>query len=150
MGYCDAYKSTAGKLPFLPDDSMLCKGAGALKNAATDIAASAWRAIVDSFAEAATTVVKELTTFWFRIKSPTLEPNDGPIEFLFDSIWWLTSAVAVLALLIAAGRLAWERRAEPARDALAAVIRLVLTMGAVVTGVNTLVVGGDQFSRWII
>jgi type IV secretion system protein TrbL len=111
---------------------------------------SPWDAIVEHFSDAAASLVKELATFWFNVSAPTLSTERGPVKTMFENIEWITAWVAVLALLLAAGRMAWERRAEPAREALAGILRLVLSTSAVVAGANLVLKAGDAFSHWVV
>lgn len=62
----------------------------------------------------------------------------------------ITVWLAVLTLLIAAGQMAWTRRAEPAREAAAGIVRLVLATSTAVAVINLLVAAGDSFSVWIV
>ncbi|WBB62014.1 hypothetical protein O7599_05595 [Streptomyces sp. WMMC500] len=127
-----------------------CRGKDAAQDAVGDGTASGWEEIVESFQDAAVWTVKELATSWMRVESPGLDQDAGPVGFLRDSTIWLTSWVAVLCLVVAAGRLAWERRAEPARLAAAGVLRLVVVSAVAVAVINLLVKAGDSFSIWII
>ncbi|WP_329468702.1 hypothetical protein [Streptomyces sp. NBC_01431] len=113
---------------------------------------SAFDSIVGSFSDGAGWIVKELTTGWLGLPSPHLDPDSqtGPVWFLRDSTAWLTSAIAVLCLLIAAGRMVWERKSEPAKTAAAGLLRLVVVSGASVGAINLLSKASDSFSIWIV
>ncbi|GGX36611.1 hypothetical protein [Streptomyces chryseus] len=111
---------------------------------------SAFDAIVKSASDSAGWIIRELTTGWLRIDTPKLNQETGTVEFLRSSTMWLTNWMAVLALLIASGRMIWEQRSEPAKQALAGVLRLVVVSSGAIAAVNLLGRGGDQFSVWII
>lgn len=144
MGWCGFWDKLPG--PNAPG----CKAVEEGADAVGDAVAGAWEKIVQDMAEAASAVVREIATGWLAIDSPTLDQDSGPVGFLRSSTIALTSWVAVLCLVIAAGRLAWERRAEPARQAAAGVLRLVVVSAAAVAVVNLLTAAGDDFSRWIV
>jgi hypothetical protein len=61
-----------------------------------------------------------------------------------------TTAVAVLSVLIAAGRMAWSRRGAPLVDLVRGLGTLVLVTGAGVTAVTLFVAAGDAFSVWLL
>ncbi|WP_125264872.1 hypothetical protein [Streptomyces alboflavus] len=133
-----------------PNTSLACKGADKVKDAAKDVASDAFKSIVESFSESAAEIVKALATGWLHIDSPTLKDTSGPVQFMFQNTMWLTAWVAVLSLLIAAGRMAWERRADPGREAGLALVRLILASSAMVAGSNLLLKAGDEYSVWIV
>ncbi|GAA2110908.1 hypothetical protein [Streptomyces synnematoformans] len=144
MGWCGFWDKLPG--PNAPG----CKAVEEGADAVGDAVAGAWERIVQDLAEAASAVVREIATGWLAIDSPTLDQESGPVGFIHGSTIALTSYVAVACLIIASVRLAWERRAEPARQALAGVLRLVAASAAGVAVINLLTAAGDDFSRWIV
>lgn len=126
-----------------------CVGDGA-GTAPQDLGGSAFDDIAESAAQAASTTVKALGSAWMDLGGPDLSDDGGPVAFLRGSTLWLTSFAAVLCLLVAAGHLAWQRRGEPARQALQGVLNLVVVSSAGVATVNLLTAAGDKFSVWII
>ncbi|MGW1807159.1 hypothetical protein [Streptomyces sp. NPDC002078] len=100
-------------------------------------------------------IVGTISSMWVDIPTPKLgstttgEPL-GPVAFLWEYTHWLTMFFAVLGLLIAAGRMAWERRGEPAKEALQGLFRLVVVTGCSVAGVTLATEFGDYFSTWIL
>ena len=106
--------------------------------------------IAESAAQAASTTVKALGSAWMDLGSPDLGEDGGPVAFLRGSTLWFTTFTAVLCLLVAAGHLAWQRRGEPARQALQGLLNLVVVSSAGVATVNLLAEAGDKFSVWII
>ncbi|MFE6487948.1 hypothetical protein ACFVGN_34140 [Streptomyces sp. NPDC057757] len=106
--------------------------------------------IAESAAQAASTTVKALGSAWMNLGSPDLGEEGGPVAFLRGSTIWFTTFTAVLCLVVAAGHLAWQRRGEPARQALQGLLNLVVVSSAGVATVNLLAVAGDKFSVWII
>lgn len=128
---------------------------------AGDLAGSALDQAAQSFAKSAVKLYQFIVTFWVnpevdgmdfgRLFSPRISDNsDDPTYFLAYHTGWLVTWVAVLGLLVAAGRMAWQRRGEPLREAMSGMITLVVVVGAITTGVNLLLAGGDAYSSWII
>ncbi|MEV2246461.1 hypothetical protein [Streptomyces sp. NPDC049970] len=111
---------------------------------------SAFDEIAESAAKAASTTVKALGSAWMDLGSPDLSDDTGPVAFLRGSTLWVTGFTAVLCLLVAAGQLAWQRRGEPARQALQGLLNLVMVSSVGVAVVSLLTTAGDKFSVWII
>ncbi|MFE9685383.1 hypothetical protein [Streptomyces sp. NPDC006285] len=126
-----------------------CVGNGT-GTAPDDLGGSAFDDIAESAAKAASTTVKALGSAWMDLGSPDLNDEAGPVAFLRGSTLWVTSFTAVLCLLIAAGQLAWQRRGEPARQALQGLLNLVIVSSVGVAMVGLLTSAGDKFSVWII
>ena len=74
----------------------------------------------------------------------------GAVAFLQSGLWWYMGAAAVISVIIGAGRMAWEQRAEPGRETIKSLLTLVVVAGAGVTIVGLLVAAADSFSVWII
>ncbi|MEU1132628.1 hypothetical protein ABZ383_22665 [Streptomyces sp. NPDC005900] len=146
MGWCDWVEKISlgdGKAP-------ICAAKDAVKDTVKEAAGTAFEEIVKSFGESAASVVKTLATGWLGMKAPTLSTETGPVAFMYSNLHWITGAVAVFALLVAGGRMAWERRGEPGKQALSGLLRLALTTSALVATVNLLVKAGDEFSVWLV
>ncbi|MBC7274078.1 MAG: hypothetical protein H5T76_36155 [Streptomyces sp.] len=126
-----------------------CVGDGA-GTTPDDLGDSAFDDIAESAAQAASTTVKALGGAWMNLGTPDLTDGAGPVAFLRGSTLWFTSFAAVLCLLVAAGHIAWQRRGEPARQALQGLLNLVVVSSAGVAAVSLLAVAGDKFSVWII
>ncbi len=77
------------------------------------------------------------------------EPS-AAVGLLQGSLSWYTGAVAVLAVLIAAGRMAWSRRGRSMADLLRGLATLVLVSAAGVTAVTLFAGAGDLFAAWIL
>ncbi|MFD4524116.1 hypothetical protein ACFWP7_09380 [Streptomyces sp. NPDC058470] len=127
-----------------------CVGNGTGTTAPKDLGDTGFDDIAESAAQAASTTVKALGSAWMDLGSPDLGEDGGPVAFLRGSTLWFTTFTAVLCLLVAAGHLAWQRRGEPARQALQGLLNLVVVSSAGVATVNLLAEAGDKFSVWII
>ncbi len=83
--------------------------------------------------------------------APAVGSSGSPtVAFIQNSLWWYMIAVAVLGVIIGAGRMAWEQRAEPGKDLVKSLMTLVVVSGAGLTAVSLLVAAGDAFSVWLL
>lgn len=116
---------------------------------------------VDDFArkvqEGELAMIKFVTSWWTTVRtgipgvqdSGGIDPNSA-IGFVSTHTAWIASAAAVFGLLVAAGRTAWERRGEPARQAFSGLLTLIVVTGVGALTVRYLVDAGDIYSNWII
>ena len=72
------------------------------------------------------------------------------VSFLQNSLWYYTLAVAVLGVIVAGARMAWEQRADPGRQLVQGLLTLVVVAGAGLTVVGLLTTAADAFSIWIL
>jgi len=138
-----------------------------IKDGAQDAVGALGGSVLDqaaqSFANAAVEILKFLTTMWInpqigddgkdfgRLLSPRIsQAADDPTYFIAQHTGWLVTWVAVLGILLAAGRMAWQRRGEPFREALSGMITLVVVVFALTQAINLILVAGDAYSQWII
>ncbi|MFL0028545.1 hypothetical protein ACJBCE_37095 [Streptomyces sp. NBUL23] len=149
MGWCDFWKEHLEDIPGNGTPAY-CKAKDAVKDEVADAASSAWEEIVQDFQSGAVWMVKEVGLGWLRLDTPTLSETSGPVSFLFAHTLALTQWLAVLSLLLAAGHMAWARRAEPAKQALAGLLRLTIVSSAGVAMIQLLAKAGDEFSVWIV
>jgi hypothetical protein len=127
--------------------------------------------IVDGFQSAATNVMDQLAqqsttaalnalqgaTFWLRPKTPAVAEqhgstwtNSGTVEFLQHNLLAVTSAVFVIAIVIAGMRIAWEQRARPLQELLKAILTFVVVAAAGTATMQLLVACSDSFSVYIV
>jgi hypothetical protein len=105
--------------------------------------------IASAFSTAEGEMLKLLLSAWVNVPSPDLS-SSGTVGFLQSSLSWYVAAAAVLGLLVAAGRLAIERKPDAAKDAATGMLTTLLTIGAGVATISLLSVAGDAFSTWIL
>ncbi|MGK5557662.1 hypothetical protein ACSNOI_39245, partial [Actinomadura kijaniata] len=139
----------------------ICQAKRQVGNATDQFASSALDQFADSFAKSSIEILKYLTTFWInpqigddgeafgRLFSPRIKDGD-PTDFLAFHTGWLVTWVAVLGLLLAAGRMAWLRRGEPFREAMSGMVTLTLVVAVVSQGTNLALESGDEYSKWIL
>ena len=125
-----------------------CKASQAVDNAWTDLA----NKLIAAVGQATTS----LATFWMDTPDPAVTASPGSstpaptVDFLQGSLRWYVLAVAVLSVLVAAVRMAVERRAEPGRQLLQSIVRLIAVSGAGLTVLSLGMAAADAFSSWIV
>lgn len=102
--------------------------------------------VAAAMASAATGLLKTLSSFWMNVDTPQLTGASSPVTAISSGTRWVTTAGAVVCILVAAARMAIRRRGEPASAMAFGLARLV-----VVSTVATFVVqlagqAGDQWS----
>jgi hypothetical protein len=125
---------------------------------AADMGGDPLQELAAAVTEAAQDALAAVARLWADPPSPGIGTRgaDGALEpsaavgLLQSSLSWYTAAIAVLAVLLAAGRMAWQRRAQPAADLLRGLGTLVLVTAAAVTAVGLLVGAADAFSVWVL
>lgn len=143
MGPCDLMPTTPACAFGDVAGAAAAAAAGAASSSVFDAAATA---LMDGFAKAAQMVV----TFWTGVDVPGLTTGSGPIAEIRANTAWLTAFVAVLSVLVCAGRLALTRSSRPAGEAFKGLLMLVVVSGAGVAAVNALTAFGDRYSRWVL
>jgi type IV secretion system protein TrbL len=112
--------------------------------------------MAQAVADAVGNVVKTLGTFWVNVGTPALTAAPGgstasdPVLFLQNSLYFWTVSLAVMSVLVGAGKMMIERRGAPLRDLVRSLTTLIVVSGAGVAAVGLLTVAADQFSAWII
>lgn len=71
-------------------------------------------------------------------------------QWLAGQTEYLTAILAVVSLMIGGMMLMWQRKAEPLKDILAMLIRLILISAGGVTLVATLSQASDEWSAWML
>ena len=85
-----------------------------------------------------------------------LLPNQAPggsasaVGFLQNSLWWYVGAMAVVSVIIAGIRMAWEQRANPGKELLQSLLTLIAVSGAGLTIIGLAVSATDAFSVWVL
>lgn len=121
-----------------------------IASTAEGAASSAFDSIVQDMCDAMAKIFVFVTTWWVKIPTPAQNVDGSAVYKLWQNTGWLTTWIAVLCLLISAGRLAWSRRAEPAVEAAKGLLTYAIVCGASIAAIDVLTSAGDQFSSWVI
>lgn len=83
---------------------------------------------------------------------PTAAPegSSSTVGFLQNSLWYYVGALAVLSVIVAGIRMAWEQRAQPGKDLLQSLITLIVVSGAGLLVISLAVSTSDAFSIWVL
>lgn len=84
------------------------------------------------------------------LPSSAPDGSSSAVGFLQNSLWWYVGAMAVVSVIVAGIRMAWEQRANPGRDLLQSLITLVVISGAGLTVIGLAVTATDAFSVWVL
>jgi type IV secretion system protein TrbL len=122
---------------------------GAASDAAGAVGGGILNSIATSFSTAEGEMLKLLLSAWVNVPSPNLS-SSSTVGFPQSSLSWYVAAAAVLGLLVAAGRLAIERKPDAAKEAATGMLTTLLTIGAGVATISLLSAAGDAFSSWIL
>jgi type IV secretion system protein TrbL len=129
-----------------------CQAGAAIEDVANDAVKDMAKAIADAVGQ----TVQTLGTFWVNVGTPALTATPGgstasdPVLFLQNSLYFWTASLAVMSVLVGAGKMMIERRGAPLRDLVRSLATLIVVSGAGVAAVGVLTVAADQFSAWII
>lgn len=108
-----------------------------------------FQTVAKDMAETAGWAIKTLVTGWLMAPSPIMD-NQDVVDNLRKYTYWITMAVAVAALLVAATRMVLQARAQPLLTAAGGLGKLVLITSLSVPLTIALTEFGDGYSRWII
>ena len=129
-----------------PDCVVVGKAARAV---AGTVASGALNGIASAIQSGISWMVAQTVTWWVTIPSPDLagEPAVGRLQ---QWIMPLAVAVAVLGLIIAGGRMALTRRANPLIDAGSGLAVIAATSAVGVLLPSLLLKAGDAWSSWVL
>jgi len=143
-----------------------CYIGGATGAVASKVTNSFLDEVRKSAADATTTILKTLGTFWLNIPSPKVSnlsgpeltgaaaPTNlqaaGPAGILQGNLGYLTILAAVVGLIFCGARLGITGRSEHGTEAVKMLVRLIAVTAAGAGIVDILIKGGDVFSPWII
>ena len=74
----------------------------------------------------------------------------GATLFIQSGLWWYMAALAVLSVIVAGIRMAWENRADPGKDLVKSLFTLLVVAGAGVTFTQLFITASDSFSVWLL
>ena len=123
-------------------------------NWAGNVLADGIESLARVVSEALGQIVVSLATFWVEMPTSNLTSdgiNPSPtVSFLQSGLWYWTAALAVLAVIIGGGRMAWEQRGAPIKDLVRSLLTLTLVSGMGLAVIAFLITAADGFSTWII
>ncbi|PPG79282.1 hypothetical protein C5D04_10095 [Rathayibacter sp. AY1D2] len=79
-----------------------------------------------------------------------LNESSSVVGWVQGQLQWYTGGLAILAILVAAGRMVWTQRALPLRELAGSVITLIAVAGAGLVVIRLATQAGDEFSIWIL
>ena len=118
-----------------------CQAGQAVDDAIVDLAEKIVAAVGD--------LTTTLATFWIDTPSPDVATSSA-VSFVQGTLTWFVLAIAVLSVLIAALKMAWERRAQPGSDLARSLVQLLIVSAAGLTGIGLLVTAADASAAWIV
>ena len=112
-------------------------------------ATGALNGIASAVESGVTWMVTQSLTWWVQVPSPNLagEPAVGQLQ---QRILPLAIAVAVLEMIIAGGRMALTRKANPLIDVGSGLVVIAATSGVGVLLPSLLLRAGDAWSSWVL
>ncbi len=72
------------------------------------------------------------------------------VGFLQNQLWWYTGGLAILSIIVAGARMAWQQRGEPLRELAGSLLTLIAVSGAGLTVIVLATQAADAFSVWIL
>lgn len=116
------------------------------------VAGGALEKFKDAVAEAVVKAVTEVTTMWTNVPGAFSKETGGEAAAtaLQSKLWWYMCFVAVLGVIIGAGRMAWEQRGQAGVDVVRSLVVWVLTATSATGAVVLLVQAGDSYTNWIL
>ncbi|OJF14559.1 hypothetical protein [Couchioplanes caeruleus] len=120
-----------------------------IQDVITDGVTAIFDKVAEVMVETAGWAVKTLVTGWIMAPSPIMD-NTDVVDNLRRYTYWIMTAIAVCALLVAATRMVLTGNGQDGVNAAAGMGKLVLVTSLTVPVVIALTEFGDGYSRWII
>jgi hypothetical protein len=146
--------SLVGNLGQCVSDPLTCglslagSATGSVISAGANSIIGAWAA---DFQKAEATMLSTLMGSWLKLSTPNVsDSSTSAVQFLTQNTAYLVGICGIVGLLIAAARMMWSQRAEPAREALAGLLRLIVVQGCAVSAIGLLSAAGDSLSTSIM
>jgi len=123
-----------------------------VQNPISSVAGGALEKFKDAVAEAVVKAVTEVTTMWTNVPGAFSKDTGGEAAAtaLQSKLWWYMCFVAVLGVIIGAGRMAWEQRGQAGVEVVRSLVVWVLTATSATGAVVLLVQAGDTYTNWIL
>ncbi|POX40892.1 hypothetical protein C3486_11935 [Streptomyces sp. Ru73] len=128
-------------------------GADKISGGAESVAKSAFGGAVRAFAEAigkaVDAVMHTLNGMWMKVDADGVYQGHSPIDAIQSQLNWLVGYVAVASLLIAAIRMALDRKGQSMQQAFHGMWRVVLVSAVSVTAMQALTTASDRYAEYI-
>ncbi|GGT60722.1 hypothetical protein [Actinomadura citrea] len=118
-----------------------------------DLLNEAWAWLVNKLLDWALSSFQTFLTWWMSDSAYSVNlggERGGVLYMLREYTNWLTAAMAFAGFLVAAFRIAIQRKGEPFRQAMTQFFELAVIILTLATLVNLANIAGDRFSHWII
>jgi hypothetical protein len=79
-----------------------------------------------------------------------LNESSSVVGWVQGQLEWYTGGLAILSVLVAAGRMAWTQRAAPLKELMGSVLTLIAVAGAGLVVIRLATQAGDEFSVWML
>ncbi|NAE18024.1 hypothetical protein [Enterococcus hirae] len=143
-----AAEGAAGATPCsLPVVSSVCNAVG---GAAGAVGQSAAALFVDKLADGFSEGVKGSLTFWMSVSTPQLSTAGGPVEVLHHLMFGMQAVILVMSLMVTGVKIAFDPTPKSGMQLARGMGIVTLASTAGTAAIDTAVVGGDMWSRWII
>jgi type IV secretion system protein TrbL len=133
-----------------PIATVICGGSALVGGAVGAVGNSIISSWANDFANAQAQILQVLMAGWVNLPTPSLTDSSTAIAFLQQSTAYLVGLFGVIGLMVAAARMMWLQKADPMKEALAGLLRLVVVSGCAVTAIGLLSDAGDSFSTWVL
>ncbi|MFD0538389.1 G-protein coupled receptor [Actinomadura luteofluorescens] len=118
-----------------------------------DLLNEAWAWLVKKLLDWALSTFQTFLTWWMSDSAYSVQltgEKGGVLFMLREYTNWLVAAMAFAGFLVAAFRIAIQRKGEPFRQAMTQFFELAVIILTLATLVNLLNIAGDRYSHWII
>ncbi|MGI5418986.1 G-protein coupled receptor [Actinomadura luteofluorescens] len=118
-----------------------------------DLLNDAWAWLVNKLLDWALSTFQTFLTWWMSDSAYSVQltgEKGGVLYMLREYTNWLVAAMAFAGFLVAAFRIAIQRKGEPFRQAMTQFFELAVIILTLATLVNLLNIAGDRYSHWII
>jgi type IV secretion system protein TrbL len=134
----------------IPGGVQVCDILDVGKSAAKTAAGGFLGDLAKSFASGFGHAIEMMNTFWVNVPTPALSSDSGALGALRADLGWVTGAVAVLGILIAASKMMLTRSSKPAVALAMGLTRMLFASFVLLPVIALLTAFGDDFSTWVI
>lgn len=125
---------------------LTCKIGEVVSEASDNIIAQWTESVLNGLSDA----MIALGSAWIVVPTPGFTSSTGVVEWVQQRLNIVTLSLAVGSIMLAGIKIAWDKRAEPARDLLRSLFTLVIVSTVGVTVARLLVTASDTFSVWVM